>query len=72
MLVARRQDEALLKDCIGELSPWFREAVLLREQELFYREIAGVLNAPIGTRCRRRRARHAEGSLELSKQLRRT
>jgi len=50
MLLVQRRDAALLNELIGELPPLFREVLVLRElEELSYREIADVLNVPVGT-----------------------
>lgn len=49
-LLLRGRDAALLDDLIGELPPLFREALVLRElEDMSYREMADVLDVPIGT-----------------------
>lgn len=46
----RSADVALLKAILDELPPLFREALILREVEgLSYKEIADIVEAPIGT-----------------------
>src|ERR1051325_313385 len=46
----RSADVALLKTVLDELPPLFREALILREVEgLSYKEIADIVEAPIGT-----------------------
>jgi RNA polymerase sigma-70 factor (ECF subfamily) len=46
----RRHDSETMQRLIGELPAEFREAVVLREiNDLSYREIAAVIEAPIGT-----------------------
>jgi RNA polymerase sigma-70 factor (ECF subfamily) len=50
MSLARKRDRSRVRAAIGELPPEFREALLLREMEgMSYKEIAAVLNTPIGT-----------------------
>jgi RNA polymerase sigma-70 factor (ECF subfamily) len=40
----------MVRDMLEELPLEFREVVILREQEGFsYKEIAGIVNVPIGT-----------------------
>lgn len=49
-IVADRQEAARLRDIIAALPQPFREVLVLRElEELSYREIASVTDAPIGT-----------------------
>jgi RNA polymerase sigma-70 factor (ECF subfamily) len=46
----RRHDSETMQRLIGELPAEFREAVVLREiNDLSYREIASIIEAPIGT-----------------------
>jgi len=46
----RRQDSETMRRLIGELPAEFREAIVLREiNDLSYRDIATVIEAPIGT-----------------------
>jgi RNA polymerase sigma-70 factor (ECF subfamily) len=46
----RRQESETMRRLIGELSVEFREVIVLREiNELSYRDIAAVIEAPIGT-----------------------
>jgi RNA polymerase sigma-70 factor (ECF subfamily) len=46
----RRQDSDAMRRLIGELPAEFREVIVLREiNELSYRDIAAVIEAPIGT-----------------------
>jgi RNA polymerase sigma-70 factor (ECF subfamily) len=46
----RRQDSDIMRRLIGELPPEFREVIVLREiNDLSYRDIAAVIEAPIGT-----------------------
>lgn len=48
--VLRRHDSDTMRRLIGELPAEFREVIVLREiHELSYREIATVIEAPIGT-----------------------
>ena len=48
--LASQQDAALLQGLIATLSPPLREVLVLREiEELSYREIAAIIDAPIGT-----------------------
>jgi RNA polymerase sigma-70 factor (ECF subfamily) len=48
--VARRQDSDTMRRLIGELPEEFREVIVLREiNDLSYRDIAVVIEAPIGT-----------------------
>jgi RNA polymerase sigma-70 factor (ECF subfamily) len=48
--VLRRHTSATMRRLIGELPPEFREVIVLREvNELAYRDIATVIEAPIGT-----------------------
>ena len=43
-------DGALVRKALGELSPRFREVLVLREIEgMSYREIAEIVGAPVGT-----------------------
>jgi RNA polymerase sigma factor (sigma-70 family) len=53
-----------LENCVAQLPPDFREAIVLREmEELSYREIAEITGVPPGTvmsRLSRARARLAE------------
>ena len=57
--VSRRQESETLRRLIGELPEEFREVIVLREiNDLSYRDIATVIEAPIGTvRSRLARAR---------------
>jgi RNA polymerase sigma-70 factor (ECF subfamily) len=49
-LAARELDRRLLNEAIGALPAQFREVLVLRElEDLSYREIARVVDAPIGT-----------------------
>ena len=74
--VSRRQDSDTMRRLIGELPAEFREVIVLREiNDLSYRDIAAVIEAPIGTvmsRLARGRAllrdawRAAEGGSEAS------
>jgi RNA polymerase sigma-70 factor (ECF subfamily) len=46
----RRQDSEVMRRLIGELPAEFREVIVLREiNDLSYRDIATVIEAPIGT-----------------------
>jgi RNA polymerase sigma-70 factor (ECF subfamily) len=46
----RRQDSDTMRRLIGELPPEFREVIVLREiNDMAYRDIATVIEAPIGT-----------------------
>ena len=48
--VLRRHTSVTMRRLIGELSPEFREVIVLREiNDLAYRDIATVIEAPIGT-----------------------
>jgi len=48
--VSRRQDADIMRRLIGELPDEFREVVVLREiNDLSYRDIATVIETPIGT-----------------------
>ncbi len=48
--VLRRQDSEAMRRLIGELPAEFREVIVLREiNDLSYRDIAAVIEAPIGT-----------------------
>ena len=48
--MSRRQDSDAMRRLIGELPVEFREVIVLREiNDLSYREIATVIEAPIGT-----------------------
>jgi len=59
-------DRGLVRSAIAELSPIFREVIVLREIEgLAYREISRVTGAPIGTVM----SRLARGRRELRKAL---
>ena len=50
MDLQRRQSAAALDRAVAALQPEFREVILLREiQGLSYKEIASVIDAPIGT-----------------------
>jgi RNA polymerase sigma-70 factor (ECF subfamily) len=45
-----REKATSIADALGKLTPEFREVLILREfEELSYKEIAGVIRAPIGT-----------------------
>jgi RNA polymerase sigma factor (sigma-70 family) len=57
----RLDDRALVQRALGELAPHLREVILLCDvEELKYREIAAILNVPIGTvMSRLARARQA-------------
>ena len=62
----RRDEERSLERLLAELPPEHREVLILREiEELDYREIAAVIQVPIGTvMSRLARARAAlEGAL---------
>jgi len=49
-LAARELDRRLLNEAIAALPPHFREVLVLRElEDLSYKEIARVIDAPIGT-----------------------
>ncbi len=49
-LLLRKHDTDSMRRLIGDLPPEFREVIVLREiNELSYREIASVIDAPIGT-----------------------
>jgi RNA polymerase sigma-70 factor (ECF subfamily) len=49
-ILIRRGNEKALRQLIGNLPPQFREAVVLRDiNGLSYREIAQIVDAPIGT-----------------------
>ena len=59
-------DRGLVRSAIAELSPIFREVIVLREIEgLAYREISRVTGAPIGTVM----SRLARGRRELREAL---
>jgi RNA polymerase sigma-70 factor, ECF subfamily len=59
-------EQAMVKHALGELTPIFREVVVLREIEaMSYREIADVTGVPIGTVM----SRLARGRAELRKTL---
>jgi RNA polymerase sigma-70 factor, ECF subfamily len=48
--IIRRHDATMLRELIAELPAEFREVLVLREvNDLSYREIAQVIDAPIGT-----------------------
>ena len=48
--MSRRQESDTMRRLIGELPAEFREVIVLREiNELSYRDIASVIEAPIGT-----------------------
>ncbi len=48
--MSRRQDADAMRRLIGELPPEFREVIVLREiSDLSYRDIAAVIETPIGT-----------------------
>lgn len=48
--VLRRHDSETMRRLIGELPVEFKEVIVLREiNDLSYRDIAGVIEAPIGT-----------------------
>jgi RNA polymerase sigma-70 factor (ECF subfamily) len=48
--MSRRQESDTIRRLIGELPPEFREVIVLREiNDLSYRDIATVIEAPIGT-----------------------
>ncbi len=67
----READGEVLKAALEQLSPEYREVVVLHDLEgLGYKEIAGVANIPIGTvmsRLSRARARLQHAVLEQSK-----
>lgn len=49
-ILIRRHDAAFIRREIGQLSEPFREVLVLRElEELSYREIAAIVDTPIGT-----------------------
>jgi RNA polymerase sigma-70 factor (ECF subfamily) len=46
----RRFDDATIRRLVGALPQPFRETIVLREiNDLSYREIAGIVGAPVGT-----------------------
>ena len=48
--VLRRHESETMRRLIGELPPEFKEVIVLREiNDLSYRDIATVIEAPIGT-----------------------
>jgi RNA polymerase sigma-70 factor (ECF subfamily) len=66
----RRLDAEAVQRLIAQLPDQFRETIVLREiNELSYREIAGVIGAPVGTvmsrlaRARERMAAELRGRL---------
>ena len=63
----RQRDDQSIRDMVGALPDAYREAIVLREiNDLSYREIAEIVDAPIGTvmsRLARARA-HVKASLE--------
>jgi RNA polymerase sigma-70 factor (ECF subfamily) len=67
----RRLDAETMRTLIADLPPGFREVIVLREvNELSYREIAQVIDAPVGTvmsRLARARALLREGWLAAEK-----
>jgi RNA polymerase sigma-70 factor (ECF subfamily) len=69
--VLRRVDGETLQRLIAALPPVFREVVVLREiNDLSYREIAGVVDAPVGTvmsRLARARSLLREGWIAAEK-----
>lgn len=49
-VLLRREDQALIRQAMGELPEAFREVLVLREvEDMAYRDIALVIGAPIGT-----------------------
>jgi RNA polymerase sigma-70 factor (ECF subfamily) len=49
-VLARKEDQQLLREAVEKLPAEFREVIVLRElEELSYREIAAVANIPLGT-----------------------
>lgn len=49
-LLVRKEDQQLVRDALEELSPEFREVIVLRELEgLSYQEIAEMAAIPLGT-----------------------
>jgi RNA polymerase sigma-70 factor, ECF subfamily len=49
-LVLRSDDHEILKQALGELPEEFREVIVLRDlEELSYKQVAEVINAPLGT-----------------------
>jgi RNA polymerase sigma-70 factor (ECF subfamily) len=48
--ILRERDDATIRRLVEELPPAFREVIVLREiNELSYREIAAIADAPLGT-----------------------
>jgi RNA polymerase sigma factor (sigma-70 family) len=70
-LLARKEDQQLVRQALEKLLPEFREVIVLRELEgLSYQEIAGIAAIPLGTvmsRLARARERLAESLNEESK-----
>jgi RNA polymerase sigma-70 factor (ECF subfamily) len=49
-LAARKEDQEVMRGALGQLTPEFREVIVLRELEgLSYQEIAGIADIPVGT-----------------------
>lgn len=72
-LLVQRQDFTALNEAINALPDAHRECLILHEVEAFsYREIAGILDVPIGTvmsrlaRARRMLARHLQNAAQAS------
>jgi RNA polymerase sigma-70 factor (ECF subfamily) len=70
--VLRRLDAETMQRLIAALPPLFREVIVLREiNDLSYREIAGVIDTPVGTvmsRLARARSLLREGWLAAEKE----
>ena len=65
-------DEALLSQALSDLSPAYREVIVLREiEELSYREIAAVIGAPVGTVMSRLSRARSELQLAFERRLER-
>ncbi len=65
-LIEREFDKQMLKTALDKLPDEFREVIVLRELESFsYKEIAHIMNVPIGTVM----SRLARGRVSLQRQL---